>query len=100
MQPVHADLEARLVAFLAQVDVHLLLDLVDDLLDARGVDAAVGDEALQGQPRDLAPVGVVGGDQDGLRRVVHDEVDAGVLLERADVAPFAADDAALHVVGR
>ena len=50
------------------------------------------------QPRDLAAVGIVGGDQHGLRRVVHDEVDAGVQLERADVAALAADDAALHVV--
>ena len=33
-------------------------------------------------------------------RVVDDHVDAGRLLEAADVAPFAADDAALHVVRR
>ena len=32
-------------------------------------------------------------------RVVDDEVDAGEVLERADVAALAADDAALHVVG-
>src|SRR6267378_1168114 len=51
------------------------------------------------QPRDLAAVRIVGGDQNGLGRVVHDEVDPGVLLERADVATLAADDAALHVVG-
>ena len=35
-----------------------------------------------------------------MRRVVDDEVDAGEMLERADVAALAADDAALHVVGR
>ena len=34
-----------------------------------------------------------------MRRVVDDEVDARQVLERADVAPFPADDAALHVVG-
>src|SRR6266545_3807993 len=49
--------------------------------------------------RDLAAIGIVGGDQDGFGRVVHDEVDPGVLLERPDVAPLAADDAPLHVVG-
>ena len=32
-------------------------------------------------------------------RVVDDEVDAGEVLERADVAALAADDPALHVVG-
>src|SRR5439155_1546049 len=55
---------------------------------------------LQGLPGDLAPVGVVRGDQDGFRRVVDDEVHARVELEGADVAPLAADDAPLHVVRR
>ena len=34
-----------------------------------------------------------------MRRVVDDEVDAGEMLERADVATLAADDPPLHVVG-
>jgi hypothetical protein len=33
-----------------------------------------------------------------LRCVVDDEVDAGQILQSADVAPFPSDDAALHVV--
>ena len=37
---------------------------------------------------------------DRARRVVHDEVDAGGQLERADVAALAADDAALEIVAR
>ena len=36
---------------------------------------------------------------DGLGRVVDHEVDAGDLLEGADVATLAADDAALEVIG-
>ena len=36
----------------------------------------------------------------GLGRVVDDQVDAGRLLEGADVAPLAADDPALHLVVR
>ena len=39
-------------------------------------------------------------EDDGLRRVVDDHVDAGQVLEGADVAALAADDPALHVVGR
>ncbi len=97
---MHAHLEAGLVALFLEVLVHLLLDLLDDLLDARRMDPAVGDQDLQAAPRDLTPVGVVRRDQHRLGRVVHDEVDAGVQLERPDVAPLAADDAALHVVGR
>ena len=100
MQPVHAHLEAGLLALLLEVLLHLLLDLLDDLLDPGRMDAAVGQELLERAARDLAAVGIVGGDEHGLRGVVDDEVDARVQLERPDVAAFAADDAALHVVGR
>ena len=53
---------------------------------------------VQRQPGDLAADGVEGADDDDAGRVVHDDVHAGGLLEGADVAAFAADDAALHVV--
>ena len=69
------------------------------LLDPRRVDAAVLDQLRQRQPRDLAADAVERGEHDRLRRVVDDEVDAGEVLERADVAALAADDPALHVVG-
>ena len=49
--------------------------------------------------RDLAADAVERREHDRLRRVVDDEVDAGQVLERADVAALAADDPALHVVG-
>ena len=55
---------------------------------------------VQRQLRDLAADPVERREHDRLRRVVDDEVDAGEVLERADVAALAADDAALHVVGR
>ena len=48
--------------------------------------------------RDLAAERVEARQDDGARRVVDDQVDAGGLLEGADVPPLAADDAALHVV--
>src|SRR5256885_14269117 len=77
-----------------------LLDLFDHLFDAGGMDAAVGDEDLERAAGDLAPVRIVGGDQHGLRRVVDDEIHAGVQLERPDVSALAPDDASPHVVGR
>ena len=55
---------------------------------------------VERQPRDLAADAVERREHDRLRRVVDDEVDAGEVLERADVATLAADDPALHVVGR
>ena len=54
----------------------------------------------EGDLGDLPAERVEAGDDDRLRGVVHDEVDAGRHLERADVAPLAADDPALHVVRR
>ena len=50
--------------------------------------------------RDLAAVRIEAREDDRARRVVDDEVDAGGELERADVAPLAADDAPLQVVAR
>src|SRR5258705_514060 len=64
------------------------------LLDAGRVDAAVGDQLLEGEPADLAPDRLEAGQQDGLRRVVDDQVDARDGLVGADVAAFATDDAA------
>ena len=56
-------------------------------------------QLLERHAGDLAPHAVEAGQDHRVRRVVDDEVDAGEVLERADVAPLAADDAALHVVG-
>src|SRR5207253_3803556 len=93
-------IRGRLLADLLYVALHLLLRLLHDLFDARGMDAAVLNELRQGELGGLAADVVEGADDDDARRVVDDDVDAGRLLEGADVATFAADDAALHVVTR
>jgi hypothetical protein len=98
--PVHVGVEAGLLAGLLHGGLDLGLGLRVHLLDARRVDAAVGDELGEREPRDLATHTVEAREHDGLGGVVDDAVDAGDGLERADVAPLAADDAALHVVGR
>jgi hypothetical protein len=82
------------------VILELGLGEVVHLLDPGRVDPAVLDQLLERRPRHLASEPVEGGEDDGLRRVVDDEVDAGEVLERTDVAALPADDAALHVVGR
>src|SRR3989441_8090174 len=78
--------------------VELLLCLAHHLLDPTGVNAPVGDEALERQARQLATDGVVARYHDDLRRVVDDEVHPGRRLDGPDVSPLAADDAPLHVV--
>ena len=71
--------------------------LLHRLLDAGGVDAAVGDKALQRHAGHLAAGLVEAGQGDGLGGVVDDEVHAGGGFQGADVAALPADDAALHV---
>ena len=98
MEVVEARVEDGLLAGLLDLLGHIRLGLVEHLLDARGMDAAVLDEALERDAADLAADRVEAREDDCLRRVVDDQVDAGELLEGADVAALAADDAALHVV--
>src|SRR5687767_6824037 len=62
---------------------------VDDFLDATGMDAAVGDQLLEREPRDLATDRIEAGYDDGVRRVVDDHVDARRELEGADVPSLA-----------
>ena len=92
-------LEDRLVACLANEVVDLRLGLVVHLLDAGWVDTAVLEQSLERELRHLAADAVERREDDCLRRVVDDEVDARQVLERADVATLSADDSALHVVG-
>ena len=99
MQVVDARVEGGLLARLLDALVDEGLGLLEHLLDARGVDAAVGDEVLHRDAADLAAHGIEAGDRDALGGVVDDQVGAGQLLEGADVAALAADDAALEVVG-
>ncbi len=98
VQVVDGQLLAGVLAELQDVLFQFLLRGRHDLLDPRGVDAAVGNELVQRQPRDLAADHVEAADDDHAGRVVDDQVHAGGLLEGADVAALAADDAALHLV--
>src|SRR2546422_3081334 len=100
MQPADADLVDRGFGSLLHDLVDLSPRLRDHLLDARGVDASVDEQALQRALRDLAADGIEPRDDHRLGRVVDDEVDAGERLEGADVPSLAADDPALHVVAR
>ena len=67
MQPLHAGLEGTLLPGLEDVGLELGLDLEVDLLDARRVDAAVLQQPLQRQPRDLTADAVEAGEHDGTR---------------------------------
>ena len=93
-----AHLEARVLPRRAAQPLHLLDAALVDLLDPGGVDPAVGQQLLQGEPGDLAADRVEAAEDDGLRGVVDDQVHAGDLLEGPDVAALTPDDPALEVV--
>ena len=97
---VHVGVEAGLFPGLLDGGLDLSLRLKVRLLDTRRVDTPVGEQLGEREARGLAAHAVEPGEHHCLGRVVDDEVDAGGVLEGADVAPLAADDAALHVVGR
>ena len=88
----------RLLALLAHVRVNLDFGLGYQLFNAGRMDAAVEDQLGEGVPGDLAANRIVAGEHDGLGRIVNDEVHAGSLLQRPDIAPLLPDDAALHLV--
>ena len=98
MQAVDAQIDGRALADLDDLLLDLLLHLGDHLLDAGGMDSAVGDELMQRQTGDLAAHGVEAAQDDRFGRVVDDDLDAGSRFQRTDVAPLAADDAALDLV--
>ena len=85
-------------AVAADLRVDFLLRFGDELFDPRGMDAAVGDELVERDAGDFAADRIERADDHHAGRVVDDHVDAGGFFERADVATFAADDAALHFV--
>ena len=68
------------------------------LLDAGGVDTAIADQTLQRHAGHLAAGLVKGGQGDGFRGIIDDQIHAGSGLQCADVAALAADDAALHLI--
>src|SRR3954469_8187434 len=100
VEAVNARLVCRLLADLEDLRIDFLARLVDDLLDAPRVDAAVGDELLERESGDLAPNWIEAGDDHGIWRVIDDHVDAGGELERTNISTLASDDAPLHLVIR
>ena len=78
MQAADAGLQARRARpRRLMMAVHLAAGLLHHLLDVGGMDAAVGDELFQRQPRDLAADRLEAGDGDGFGRIVDDEIDTG-----------------------
>ncbi len=98
MQAVDTQVDRRALTHLNDLLLDLLLNLGYHLLDAGGVDTAVGHKLVQGQAGDLTTHGVKAAEDDGLGRIIHNDLDTRSGLQGADVATLAADDATLHLV--
>ena len=97
-QPGQARFQHGPLARLLNARVHFRLRLFDDLFDAARMDAPVHDQVGQGDAGHFAPHRIEAGQHDRFRRIVNDQVHAGHGLEGADIAAFAPDDAAFHLV--
>ena len=94
----HTDLVGGLLTLILDDGVHLLARLLDLVLDAGRLHAAVLDEPLE---RDLchgAAYRVEAREEHSAGRVVDDDLNTCRALERLDVAALLADDLTLHVV--
>jgi hypothetical protein len=98
VRAVKADLQQSVLSHFDQLFLQLGADLLHDLLDARRMDAPVGDEALQRDARHFAAEGVERGEDHRLGGVINDHIHAGGSFEGADVPPLPADDPAFHLV--
>ena len=98
MDAVQPGLEHRALALGFDGGLHLAAGLFHHFLDARRMDAPVGNQPFQRDTGDFPPHRIETGERDGLRGVVDDQIHARQGLDGADVPPFPADDAALHLV--
>ena len=62
------------------------------------MDSAVSHELVESQPADLTTYRVESRDDDGLRRVVDNDLNAARSLERTDVSTLTTDDTTLHLI--
>jgi hypothetical protein len=94
------EFEAGFFAGLLRFGVDVGFHLGGHFFDAARLDSAIFDEGFHRPARDFAADRIEAADGDDFRGIVDHEVDAQGLFQDADVAAFAADDAALQFIGR
>ena len=99
MQSADVGLDRRLFACFQAFLFDIVAHLCDELFDTPRMNTPVLDQLGKGAPCDFPPNRIKSADQHQPRRVVHNDIHAGGLLERANIAAFAAYDPTFHVVG-
>jgi len=70
----------------------------DDFFDSGRMDTSVRNQGFNGFFGDFATDGVKSREDDGFRRIIDDQIDAGHGFDGANITAFTTDDAALHFV--
>ena len=99
IEAVDAQFDDRALADFDDLLLQLLAGFGHHFLNAGRVNTAIGHQLLQRQAGDFTADRVEAGNNDGLRRIVHDDFSACGGFQRPDVTAFAANDLAFHVVG-
>ena len=100
MQIVDSDIEGDPLSGFLDDRIHLRPHLLDDLFDPTRMDAAVGDQSLQGKARHFPAHRIEAGKHDRLRRVIDNQVYSCRRLDRPNVSSLPADDSSLHLIIR
>ena len=95
---MNAQVNGRAFTRFNHLIVYLLLHLRYHLFNASWVNTSVGNELVKGETANLAAHRVEGTDNDCLRRIVYNNLNARSSLQGTNVTTFTADDAALHFV--
>ena len=96
---VDAGVESSLLSSLTDALVDKRFSLLIELLDAGGVNTAIGDEVLESHASRLATDRVEARENNRLGGIVNDKRNTGNLLKGTDIAPLATNDTALEVIG-
>ena len=98
MDAVDAGFNDGALAFLLNGLLHFPAGLFHHFLNAGGVDAAVGNQAFQGNPGNLTAHRLKAGQGNGFRRVVDNQINAGESFNGANIPAFPANNPALHFI--
>ena len=100
VQIVNTGIERCLFTGLAHTLLNKIGSLVVHLLDAGGMDTTICNQILEGYASSLATNRIEARENNGLRSIVNDKIDARDLLKRTNVTAFATDNPTFEIIGR
>ena len=98
MQPIDTCIKGCRLAFLADCGFHFFSCLFHHFLDTGRVYTSIYNQLFQCQSCNLSPDGIKPGENDCLRRVVNNQVNACQCFQGANVSALTTDDTSLHLI--